>query len=83
MILQLEYIENPTILLWDLYFKKVFIMKKMTIDIEFWLYTKQLDYYLLKKDFDNVDKYLSKKKELAKILREIIKEENTTLVLQS
>jgi hypothetical protein len=49
----------------------------LLINIKFWIYTKCLDHYLIKKDFDKVEIFLNLKKDLAKVLREIIKKKNS------
>jgi hypothetical protein len=43
-------------------------------DIQFWLYTKLINLYIRKKDFDRVGIYLEKKKGVAKIIREKLKQ---------
>lgn len=45
-------------------------MNYLITNIRFYIYTKLLDYYLIKGNYVKVEFYLNLKKELAKILRD-------------
>jgi len=46
-------------------------------NVQFWFYTKLINHYIRKNDFDQVAIYLEKKKQLAKIIRKTLTRNET------